>query len=291
MNFLITGVTGLVGSHILFELLSRIISDGEPITIHALVRSSDVHAARNRIRQILSSKGLPRYLENIDIEDLITPINLLPYDLNDQSLIKILKSEIPEDTIVIHSAASTNLMPGQAAVDKIVLNNRNGTLNFVDATKHCKKFVYISTAYSCGLQTDVVTDNYSNFRNSIYRSAYEENKAYIENHIFTIEETSNRKFQILRPSVVCGRLHSSDLYFTSKFDVFYGWAKFFWAYKDAVNREGIRIQINPEGTLNIVPVDYVAKAILHAALNNDIRELNIANATPPLHHDYFSIIL
>ena len=36
------------------------------------------------------------------------------------------------------------------------------------------------------------------------------------------------EWQILRPGIVSGRLMDSPLYFTSKFDVFYGWAKFFY---------------------------------------------------------------
>ena len=52
-------------------------------------------------------------------------------------------------------------------------------------------------------------------------------------------------------------------YETPKFDVFYAWAIFLDKYAKKA-KEKFRIWIDKESGLNIVPVDFVAKAILLA---------------------------
>lgn len=292
MEYLITGVTGLVGSHILFELLAEKFSANSPIKIYALVRASDKAVAISRIRKILNSDILPDYLKPYATEMLLQAIHPIALDLISPELETTLQQTLPKTTIVIHSAASTNLMPGKSAAKDVFTNNHQGTIRLLDATRHCKKFVYISTAFSCGIQKEPVTDDYSYYQNANYRNAYEENKALIENHIRLLAaKQPNRLFQILRPAVVCGRLGDTPHYVTTKFDVFYGMAKFAWAYKDLINQLGLRMHINTHATLNIIPVDYTAKAIICASKKDEISELNIAHATPPKHQEYISIML
>jgi len=86
-----------------------------------------------------------------------------------------------------------------------------------------------------------------------------------------------------KPSVTCGRLIEPPLGSINKFDVFYGWAAFFLKmklrkirgergkkkslYEDLVKLD-IRICYNLESGLNIVPVDYVAKAMYQVCIQN-----------------------
>src|SRR5690606_13707766 len=54
---------------------------------------------------------------------------------------------------------------------------------------------------------------------------------------------------------------------------------FFYTIKTRHNgtTEKVRISLNDTGVLNIVPVDYTAKAIVKALDHDEIREMNIAN--------------
>ena len=60
--------------------------------------------------------------------------------------------------------------------------------------------------------------------------------------------------------------------------VFYLVAKFFhFTYKRKKGQESIRFIVNKETVLNIIPVDYVAKAVIRAFEREDIEQLNIVN--------------
>ncbi len=48
---------------------------------------------------------------------------------------------------------------------------------------------------------------------------------------------------------------------------------------------------HPEARLNIVPVDYVAKAVVNALRDDSLTELNIVHAKPPKHAEYIAAML
>jgi nucleoside-diphosphate-sugar epimerase len=103
-------------------------------------------------------------------------------------------------------------------------------------------------------------------------------------------KTKNINAQILRPSIICGRLIDEPFYETPKFDVFYSWAIFLDKYAKK-SLENFRIWIDKKSGLNIVPVDFVSKAVLYAFLNPEIKELNIVNPKQILHKDYVGDVL
>jgi nucleoside-diphosphate-sugar epimerase len=152
------------------------------------------------------------------------------------------------------------------------------------------RFLYISTAYSFGIQDVKVNDNIENYAVTDFRNPYEKSKYESELYVKEICKQKNITSQILRPSIICGRLIDLPLYETPKFDVFYSWAIFLDKYATK-SKENFRIWIDQESGLNIVPVDFVSKAILHAFLNPDIKELNIVNPEQILHKNYVGDVL
>ncbi len=289
-EYLVTGVTGLVGSHVLYALLARSLETGVHSRVHLLIRAGSDDEARRRLDAVLDSALVPESLHG-RAESLRRLLHPIAADLAEPRLPALLAHLRKPSTTVIHCAASTDLRPSAAATADVIRNNTVGTRNLLNATRGAGLFTYVSTAYSCGLTQGSVQDSYRQTAATRYRNSYERQKGVVENELRALAGRQDTRSQIVRPAVVCGRLHEDERFVTSKFDVFYGWAKFFWAYRQEVNRHGARIWINPAGTLNIVPVDYVAGALLAVTERPDIAELNIVSDAPPKHTTYFGEIL
>lgn len=295
MDYFVTGATGLVGSHVMFELLKKIDKEETDSKIFLLVRKGDFDTPLNRIRAILYDENTPAYLRRLPLERLIKRIVCVESDLNNPKLPQILGRLNSKKLIVVHSAASTNLMQGKGAEEDVFVNNYQGTLNLMKSLKSLSviRFSFISTAFSCGIPegVDVVENNFAEYSNITFRNPYEEHKNKIERILSNICSDQGIDLQVLRPAVVCGRLMDVPRYITTKFDVFYGWAKYFYKIKDKLGCSKIRIAINPEGSLSIVPVDYVAKVITKAIHMKKIKQLNIISKDPVMHKNYFGAIL
>ena len=295
MDYFITGSTGLVGSHVLFELLQKIHAEELNSKIYLLVRKSKSENSVDRIRKVLFNDEAPNFVKNLPLEELLKRVVCIESDLNNPELGAMLEDLNIKELKVVHIAASTNLMQGPKAEQDIYENNYKGTLNLVDSLKsvNVSRFSFISTAYSCGIQDelDVIENNYLDYSNNGYRNPYEGHKNKIERILSKDCAKRGIDLQILRPAVVSGRLIDAPLYKTTKFDVFYGWAKFFYGRKEKIGDSNFRVAINKLGTLNVVPVDYVAKVITKAIHMSDIKQLNIVNQAAPSHVDFWGRIL
>lgn len=268
MNYLITGATGLIGSHILFDLLKR----GATITL--LVRSTSSLTAIERVHELLLSPDLPAYLINSTLSEKMARIKVIEGDLNDINLVNKLASVNNDNTIVIHSGASTNLFQDTNAEDDVRLNNFNGTINLAKAVDCCKQFVFVSTAYSYGMQQEQIFNEYKVVDNSLFRNAYEKYKNQVEGWLINF---FNEQLKIVRPSIVVGRLMDNPTYVTSKFDVIYGWGKFFYKLKNKVNEQGIRVQVGTDNDINIISVDYFVQVMFQFLETSSKPCLNIVN--------------
>ena len=108
-----------------------------------------------------------------------------------------------------------------------------------------------------------------------------------------MKETCEQKCinaQILRPSIICGRLLDRPFFETPKFEVFCSWAIFLHKYAKQF-KDTFRIWIDKKSGLNIVPVDFVSAAVLHAFLHSEIKDLNIVNPKQILHKHYVGNVL
>ena len=70
MNFILTGVTGVLGSHIFYELLQKIHDNNYNGEIVLLLRSKNDKTHTERFEEVFTEKLLPGYLKQIDIERL-----------------------------------------------------------------------------------------------------------------------------------------------------------------------------------------------------------------------------
>lgn len=294
-NILLTGSTGVVGQHILFELLNHYETNRIDGKIHLIVRSTANQNSVERIESLLNHLFRPDYLKNYDTKQLMSHIVTYDTDLtspNIASLLSCLKKE--DDICVVHCAASTNLMSNEDAEKELKTSNYDATLNLLKTClPFASKFSFISTAFSCGFRKGLIDEDYISYEQSRFRNPYERNKSLAEKEIARICKENQLSFQILRPSIVCGRLYDAPIYYTPKFDVFYGYTKFFYKVMETPYANvPLRIVADPERAVsNVISVDYVAKAIARAIYRDDIVQMNIANSkSVPLHFSLYKMI-
>jgi len=287
MNCLLTGSTGILGSHILFEWVRKALVDKTVDQLFLIIRSNG-NSAEQRLWNILNNDSRPHFLNDFSIEDCLSKITIIESDL--ASIDNQLLAQYNFDT-VIHCAASTSLAQTHSSKEKVHQENLLVTQHFLNALpKQVKRFIYISTAFSYGIQDSMVSENIEDYTVTKFRNAYEKSKFECESYVKQFCSEHDLKVQILRPSIICGRLLEKPYFETPKYDVFYSWAMFLSKYAQTFSNQ-FRIWIHQNSGLNIVPVDFVAKAILHAYFNPDIKELNIVNPKPVSHDTYVEKVL
>lgn len=287
MNCLLTGGAGIVGSHIIFEWLHKAIIEKTVNHLFVIIRDNE-KSAQERLIAILQDSSRPAYLNDFTLEACLEKITVISHDLS--TINKETLEQYTFDT-VIHCAGSTNLLNTSDSKEKVHTQNYLVTKQLLEQLPlNVTRFIYISTAYSFGIQNEKVNDTIENYNVTNFRNPYEQSKYESEHYVKETCKTKNISSQILRPSIICGRLIDSPLYETPKFDVFYSWAMFLDKYATK-SKEDFRIWIDKKSGLNIVPVDFVSKAILYAFLNPTIKELNIINPKQILHKDYVGDVL
>mgnify|MGYP000022613695 FL=1 len=287
MNCLLTGGGGIVGSHIIFEWLHKAIVDKTVQHLFVVIRDND-KSAQQRLIGILQDASRPAFLNEFTLDACLEKITVISSDL---STIKKETLEAYDFDTVIHCAGSTSLLHTIDSKEKVHTQNYLVTKQLLEQLpKAVTRFIYISTAYSFGIQDKKVSDAIEDYAVTDFRNPYEQSK--YESELYVKETCKSKKIrsQILRPSIICGRLIDAPFYETPKFDVFYSWAIFLDKYANK-SKEKFRIWIDKESGLNIIPVDFVSKAILYAFLNPTIKELNIVNPEQILHKNYVGDVL
>lgn len=276
-DIILTGATGIVGSHILYELLHQHLQGLRSGKLIVLVRTSPRQpSAQQRVVDVLSRYRLPSYLQDILPEDLLSLVTVCTYDL--RSSTADLLSSIPTDCHLIHCAATTNLGSDTAA------ESENRTVNYLGSCEllvqyrdRLSKYTYISTVYAAGIRTGTIGDSYQDLTDVRHRNAYEHYKLHTEHELRRLCTSAGIAYQVLRPGVVVGRLLDTPRYFLPRYNVIYAYAAFFQKLSRRGVTQHFSVPVHAESTLHLVPVDYVAKAVI-AALHTPISELNIVPA-------------
>ena len=277
----VTGVTGLIGRNIFYEYIRQNIADLGKLHVFLLGREQGGVSFRARVMADLLVDGADycgiahgaRELEDfagkrvhfIEMDLYFDGIGIAAQDL------ALLRSQRIDH--FFHSAASTDLRDSDAVQAYVKRVNSDGTgklLGLVEGMD-VREFCYVSTAYACGIASGHIGPDDTDFKRE-FRNPYELAKLKSEKMVRDFSLKTGRRIRIFRPSSVCGRLIEPPLGTINKFDVFYSWGAFFLALKmkEVTDRERIfetpfdvntRVFSNPHAGLNIVPVDYVAKAV------------------------------
>ena len=290
MRVAITGVTGLIGRNLLFEIIKQNINSLDKLEIVILGRSKNNMSIKERIEKIICEDGLS-YLSvgekgALKVKGFCdTNITYIETNLEEEKLgidsdgIKSLKRN-PID-FFFHLGASTDLRDTPAVIKILKKANIYGTQQILELASvlDVKEFCYTGTAYACGETHGIVKPDIVN-TNQRFRGPYEQAKLEAEILVRKFEKKYGIRCRYFRPSSVCGRLLESPLGATSKFDVFYGWGAFFFQMKLKHLENGkdkykepatlnVRICYNDAAGLNIVPVDYAAKVMYQLCIQND----------------------
>lgn len=310
-RYILTGGTGLLGRNLLFEILKQNIDNLENTTIFFLGRESEFFPLRQRVKEIIRNDGI-YYLgvkpDNLQLfEKILNSIKPIGFDLTQNNLglskegINQLKSA--KNDFFFHVAALTNFMNTQSVKEKLEEINVVGTMRIVNLLDHISvdEAIFVSSAYVAGTTKGKVSPDHVDLK-AKFRNPYEESKLKAEVLFRAFAESRGMKHRIFRPTTISGRLCEERIGSTPKFDVFYGWAAFFLRIKqkqlgtleniyETPLKMPIRIQVNKNSGLNIIPVDYAAKIIYEATIfGHKDKNFHLAHPEDIPHEEYIKHI-
>ena len=247
-NIFLTGITGLLGSHLAKELLIN----GNKI--FAIVRSDKNISSWQR-----TIESLKFVFGNEWDENLVLPkLRVISGDISEPDLgiqdYKTRRLLISEIDIIFHSAALTELTAPLCINRKM---NVEGTRNVLEFAMQCRangglaKFNHISTIYVAGAKEmrfdETMLDVGQNFNNPYEQSKFEAEK---------LLEGYSRKglnVSVFRPSMIAGDSRTGK---TNNFRLFYQPLHYF------ANELFEKFPGNFESSLNLINIDVAARAIV-----------------------------
>ncbi|PHN08131.1 SDR family oxidoreductase [Flavilitoribacter nigricans] len=249
----ITGATGFVGSYVLIELLKQT-ND----TIYCLVRPKEDQAPEARIFGLLD-KLIPAYQENPALLAAARRrVRIVAGDLSESVLEIAPRIESPINCFW-HVAASLNYE--ERFADQIFETNVMGTHYALRLAKKLQTqyFNHFSTAYVVGKQQGIMREEV--VRHTESNNAYERSKVTSELEVLSATGMQTR---IFRPSIVIGHSLTHEAF---NFSGMYGFLRRLVQFRGMMeriqtgylDRNPIRMKMDPQVPLNLVPVDQVAQ--------------------------------
>ena len=237
---LLTGATGFLGGEVAV-LLSK---SPRIRRLYCLVRADDAQAASDRLARVFKFHG----------DDYCSSkVVAVAGDLADKSLTQQLcgRQELQEVGTVIHAAADTSFSPARAAaVERVNIGGTRQVLNWARTLPDLQTFIYVGTASICGTQLanrHIYEDQSPNDHAShLVKYCYTKMVGEME----VRRAIPTEKLLIVRPSIIMGDSR--------------GWKPrsyvILWALAvlDAIRL----IPANPLSNVDVIPVDYAAKAIV-----------------------------
>jgi len=180
---------------------------------------------------------------------------------------------------VVHAAAemsySFNLFQQSIKTNKVF------TLNFYQNVTElfncCKRFYYVSTAYSSGPVDHPIEEKI--LTSEVQTNSYQSSKWVTEVSLSEIAEQKKLPLTILRPSIVIGsRL---DGWAQSKPFGFYMFLSGFFRAAKKFKKSSIRVDLVEDNHINLVSIDQVNDAITNLITANDNQnKLEVVNLVP-----------
>ncbi len=279
---LVTGSTGFLGSAITQRLLvsgcklrllirkrdndfSPISSDGDSL-IKELILSNELDEYSQGQSRVVGE----RLNNNKSLHELFfSNVEIYEGDITSRSLglekqeYRRLCDEVDE---VFHCAAVTHFEM-QGADEHVVVNIKGteNVLQFANTGKQ-KRLHYISTAYVAGKQSGLICEN-EMVNEPLFNNEYERSKFVAEQLVIEYAKSNDIPYTIYRPGIIVG---DSKTGATCKFDNLYLFVKVLFNIKNSfikqknedLNDISIRVPGDPDALINLVPIDYVADAIV-----------------------------
>jgi nucleoside-diphosphate-sugar epimerase len=247
MSILVTGGTGFVG----MELVARMLDRGDGPDIHLAVRARDRLDAQARLAETIG-----RLYETPP--ESAARLRAVRLDLTEPDLgmsageRRALKTNVER---VVHCAASISFTLPLDEARAINLDGTSRMLELASSLPRLERFVHVSTAYVGGRDGGVFGERDEGGAGE-FRNTYEQTKAEAER----VVTGAGLPAAIVRPSIVVGE---SDSGWTSAFNVLY------WPLQAFARGLLNEVPADPEGVVDMVPVDYVAEVIERVAYEPD----------------------
>jgi len=249
--FFVTGVTGFLGQ----EIVDILAKEDEEHTFYCLIRSTKTHSSEERLREILLETGLENTGRMVAVDGDIRKEKLgIDADLYLQ-----LTREV---TQIIHSAADVRF---NQPIEKIRAINVQGTQHICELAEDCKEnnplfsqLNYIGTAFVAGKKTGIAGEDELSDESG-FKNTYEQTK-YEAEVLVRAYRDKGLPVMIFRPSIVVGVSETGK---AKPRNVIYPMLKYFLQWNVPV------ISVNTAARLDIVPVDFVAKAFVYISANKE----------------------
>ncbi len=240
MNIFLTGATGLVGGELLVNLSKR-----EDVgKIYCLIRSKTMEEAAGRLKKVFDIH-----------DDLFDTRKVVPVlgNLFDENLTQQLQGNntISDTETIIHSAANTSFSRfNDAQVEMANIGGLTKVLLWAKQLPQLKTFLYIGTATICGkdVKDRVIHEDESPNEAASHVVKYTYTK--MKGELLIREHLPVDKILIARPSIIMG--DSRPIMPRSPVIL--------WAM--ATMNHLRLLPVNEQSMLDIIPVDYAAKAII-----------------------------
>ena len=255
-TILLTGATGFLGTAVARRLIQ------EPdLTVIALVRAESQAAADLRISR--AWWDWPE-LRTADVEVLPGDVSLPNLGLDEAAYARLAR----RITHIIHAASDLRV---NAPLNELRRTNVQGTANIIQLVrqaKHIERYSHISTAYVAGRRNGIIpeadlTADYG------FSNAYEESK--YEGECLVQAAKNELPISVFRPGMIVGASDTGEI---RTFNTFYFPLRLYLTGKLRI------IPADPALPVNIVPVDYVAEAIVRLTFTPDAKGLTFHLTAP-----------
>lgn len=244
-DIFLTGATGFLGTEIALKLVEQ--SDRK---IYCLVRAKDEAEAFHRLRSAWN--GFDLLYEKIK-EQMIPVVGDFTKDnlgLSQENS-KLIRENV---RFIIHAGAEVGVQNSASLLEKINLTGTKNMVDFAAEIPGLKHFTYVSTAYVAGQSKGLILENGP--LTGVFSTYYEKTKGLAEELV----KNSKLPYSICRPGMIVGNSKS-------------GWIKSFntvyYLMKLVMTGKLRVIPVKSAMKLNLVPVDYVADAIVRVSQNDN----------------------
>lgn len=255
----VTGATGFIGRHFVFELLRRA---DRRVTL--IVRGTELEAAKARLLSGLSQVA-KELGEAFDAAHAERALRVLVGDLTQPNCgVDPRAVPRPERGVSVefwHIAASLAFEERNAPA--IHAANVSGTEHAIELARAlgAQRFVHVSTAYVCGSSRGTIAEELQPLDGG-FNNAYEHSKCIAEHRVRELCTAAGLDYRILRPSIVVGL---SSSYSASGSDSgLYGFVRECRRLRRGLLRSGrpIRVLAERDAPLNFIPVDQVVTEMM-----------------------------